>query len=105
VPVNLSRFSFLKPDLAKIDRQWLNDPVVLPHLVAICTELNVEIVAEGIETREQLCLLHELGIKQFQGYLFDKPLRAVDFVSRWGQTSMESLGQSSMLSNTLRLAG
>lgn len=104
-PVNLSRFSSLKPDLAKIDRQWLNDPVVLPHLVAICTELNVEIVAEGIETREQLCLLHELGIKQFQGYLFDKPLRAVDFVSRWGQTSMESLGQSSMLSNTLRLAG
>lgn len=104
-PVNLGRFSTLKPDLAKIDRQWLSDPVVLPHLVSICKELKVDIVAEGIETREQLCLLHELGIQQFQGYLFDKPLRAVDFVSRWGQTSMESLGKSSILVNTLRLAG
>jgi len=104
-PVNLGRFSTFKPDLAKINRQWLSDPVVLPHLVAICEELNVDIVAEGIETREQLCLLHELGIKQFQGHLFDKPLRAVDFVSRWGQTSMESLGQAGVLANTLRLAG
>ena len=104
-PVNLGRFTTIKPNLAKIDRQWLNDPVVLPHLVAICNELDVRIVAEGIESREQLCLLHELGIKHFQGYLFDKPLRAVDFVSRWGQSPVEPLGQTSTLSNTLRLAG
>ena len=62
--------------MVKIDRQWLSDPVVLPHLIAICEELNVDIVAEGIETRSQAELLRSLGCELAQGFLFSRPIEA-----------------------------
>ena len=40
--------------------------------------LGMRTVAEGVETPEQLRFLKEHGCYEFQGYLFSKPMRAVD---------------------------
>jgi diguanylate cyclase (GGDEF)-like protein len=104
-PTSLGITSHLQPDIAKIHRRWLADTVVAPHLVAICEDLNLDMIVEGIETREQMAHLHELGIKRFQGHLFDRPLRPVDFISRWGESSLEGLGDHLNRNVALRLAG
>jgi len=84
---NLDRLVGLAPDVAKIDRQWVNDDVVLPRLVDICRQLGMEVVAEGVETREQLERLGALDVDRFQGFLFGRPTRGVAFVGAWGRTA------------------
>jgi len=42
-------------------------------------QLRQEIVAEGVETAEQMSFLRELGCDQLQGYLFSQPVPAQDF--------------------------
>lgn len=84
---SLGSASRMQPEIVKVERRWLSDPIVAPHMVAICRELGLELIVEGIETREQMHALHKLGVRQFQGYLFDSPQRPVDFISRWGDSS------------------
>ena len=43
-------------------------------IVDLGTTLNMAVMAEGVETREQLQILEAMGCKQFQGYLFGKPM-------------------------------
>ncbi len=42
-------------------------------------ELGLMTLAEGVETREQLRMLQNLGCDQFQGYLLGRPMPADDF--------------------------
>lgn len=102
---SLGRSSRLQPDIVKIDRRWLGDAIVAPHMVSICQELGLELIVEGIETREQMAELHELGVSRFQGYLFDSPQRPVDFISRWGESTLEGLGVRLNRNVALRLVG
>ncbi len=39
----------------------------------MCRELSMEVIAEGIETYEELGTLRELGVELFQGYYFARP--------------------------------
>jgi EAL domain-containing protein (putative c-di-GMP-specific phosphodiesterase class I) len=48
--------------------------------VTMARQLRQEIVAEGVETPEQMAFLRDLGCDQLQGYLFSPPARAHDFV-------------------------
>jgi len=41
------------------------------------------VVAEGVETADQLALLEQLGCNEGQGYLFSKPVAAAEFASRF----------------------
>ncbi len=104
-PMNLGHTASLQPDIAKIDRRLLGDSVVAPHMVTICQELRLGIIVEGVETRQQMAILHNLGVSYFQGYLFDTPQRAVDFISRWGTSSSPSVGDRLHRDVSLRLAG
>lgn len=47
-------------------------------LLALCQDLNISIIAEGIETSIQASLLTNLGIEQGQGFLFHRPMSAKD---------------------------
>ena len=87
---NIDRLVALTPDIAKLDRQWLDDPVVLPRLIDLCRELGMQLIAEGVETHAQLARLQALSVTRFQGYLFDRPRPAVQFVERWGKLSGSS---------------
>jgi diguanylate cyclase (GGDEF)-like protein len=75
----LRRFPF---DLLKIDRSFV-DQIALPTNAAIVTAvigiaeaLDLEIVAEGVETKSQLETVTALGCHHAQGYLFSRPVPA-----------------------------
>ncbi len=53
-----------------------NDAVICSAMVALAHTLGLKVVAEGVETREQLGYLHGLGCDAFQGYLLERPLSA-----------------------------
>ncbi|WP_415902113.1 EAL domain-containing protein [Neptuniibacter sp. QD29_5] len=64
----------------KIDRSFISDILVdardrsiVKGLIVMAHELGLAVVAEGIETREQLQLLEEMGCGLGQGYLYSKP--------------------------------
>lgn len=68
-------------DILKIDRSFIgevaNDPeykVIVSGIVGIARGLNLEVVAEGIETAEQYELLQSVGCDMGQGYFFSRPL-------------------------------
>ena len=74
----LTRFPL---DSLKVDRAFVTNlpddrdaVVVVRAIVGMAKELNLNIVAEGIETERQMEFLHGLGCHTGQGYLFSKPI-------------------------------
>jgi diguanylate cyclase (GGDEF)-like protein/PAS domain S-box-containing protein len=72
----------------KIDRSFViglpyeeNDCAIARAIVTMAQQLRQEIVAEGVETAEQMAFLRELGCDQLQGYLFSQPVPAADFAA------------------------
>ncbi|HYD81674.1 MAG TPA: EAL domain-containing protein [Paucimonas sp.] len=70
----------------KIDRAFViglpkeeNDCAIAQAIVTMGQQLRQEIVAEGVETAEQMAFLRELGCDQLQGYLFSPPVPAAEF--------------------------
>ncbi len=67
----------------KIDRSFVsqmspgnNNHQFVTTIIALSKQLNLEVVAEGVETHQQLLRLQELDCELGQGYLFSKPLPA-----------------------------
>jgi EAL domain-containing protein (putative c-di-GMP-specific phosphodiesterase class I) len=48
-------------------------------IIALAQTLNLDFLAEGVETHAHLITLRALGCNRFQGYLFAKPMAAEDF--------------------------
>jgi len=70
-------------DVLKIDRSFIkdvmtdsDDAVITKAIIAMAHSLNLEVVAEGIETEEQLSFLRENECDAFQGYYFSRPVSA-----------------------------
>lgn len=70
-------------DKLKIDRGFVrdipsdgNDMEIAATIIAMGLNLNLKVIAEGVETREQLSFLKDRGCTLFQGYLFSKPMPA-----------------------------
>ncbi|MES9938828.1 MAG: EAL domain-containing protein, partial [Sedimenticola sp.] len=70
-------------DEIKIDRTFIRDISTDPEdaglvetIIALAEKLDLEVVAEGVETDEQFRLLHEQGCSYFQGYYFHRPQTA-----------------------------
>jgi EAL domain-containing protein (putative c-di-GMP-specific phosphodiesterase class I)/GGDEF domain-containing protein len=71
----------------KIDREFVtklnerrDSQAICTALVELARGLDITVVAEGVETREELDALRKLGCSTFQGFFFAKPLAADDFV-------------------------
>lgn len=72
-------------DRLKIDKIFIdtiavepNDRAIINAIIAMAHTLSLEVVAEGVETEEQLKLLRSLLCNEMQGYLFSEPLPAED---------------------------
>ena len=72
----------------KIDRSFIrdldtdkDDRSIVSTIIAMARNLNVEVIAEGVETESQKQFLIERGCSRFQGYLFGKPVPAEQFVT------------------------
>ena len=74
----------------KIDRSFVQEApdskrnrILLKSIFDIARMLEFSVVAEGIETKEQLMLLQSFGCTIFQGYYFGRPVPFAEFQSRW----------------------
>jgi diguanylate cyclase (GGDEF)-like protein/PAS domain S-box-containing protein len=67
-------------DTVKIDQCFINSYILenksplTKYIINLAHELNMNVVAEGVETEKQLTILREQGCDQIQGYLFSKPV-------------------------------
>ena len=83
----LETLIMLEPDIVKIDRSYVDGAAGDPHkgrllsrLVQVSQTLGAEIVAEGIESREDLELCREYGVEYGQGWLWGKA--GVDYIQQ-----------------------
>ncbi|UTH30444.1 putative bifunctional diguanylate cyclase/phosphodiesterase [Ectopseudomonas hydrolytica] len=77
-------------DTLKIDRSFIQDLAnsnqdreIVHAIIAMAHALHLKVVAEGVETGEQLAFLQDRSCDQVQGYLFSKPLPLEEIVSRF----------------------
>ncbi len=88
---NLERMVDLSADIAKLDRRWIPDLAtaetskleILHGLVVQCRSLGLDVIAEGVETEEQVDMLRDLGVDVFQGYFFGRPVSSEKFRRLW----------------------
>ena len=83
---SLTHLKALKIDTIKIDRSFIRnitnskqDETICSCVIQLAHGLNINVVAEGVETREQFEWLHDNKCNEIQGYLFSKPVRATEF--------------------------
>jgi EAL domain-containing protein (putative c-di-GMP-specific phosphodiesterase class I) len=83
---SLSILNKLDIDYLKIDKSFVdnlasnaNDLVLCEAIIVMAHKLGLKVIAEGIETQQQLDLLIAANCDYGQGYLFSKPLPAIEF--------------------------
>lgn len=83
---SLSYLRHMPLEQLKIDKSFItevpsneNDVSIVEAIIALGRRLGMEVIAEGVETVQQLKFLAGAGCNAYQGYLFSKPLNAQDF--------------------------
>ncbi len=78
---SLSYLKYFPIDSLKIDRSFIKDIPLAPKdtaitktIIALGRRLNLKVIAEGVETKEQLAFLCSRRCNEVQGYLISKPL-------------------------------
>ena len=90
-------------DVLKVDRSFvqrlriaaLKDQSLVETIIGLAHQLNLAVVAEGVETQEQLDKLTAWGCEYVQGYLFAKPMQFTDLMVFLMQSELVNQGQSS----------
>ena len=83
---SLSYLKRLPIDRLKIDKSFVqgvpednDDAAIASTISAMGRSLRLEVIAEGVETLEQLRFMHEHGCNEFQGYFLSRPMAVDDF--------------------------
>ena len=87
-----SSFNFLRQlpvQELKIDRSFINHPlldqkdrVIIGSIIDMARNLNIDVISEGVETKEQADFLINLGCRRAQGFLYDRPMPREKFEER-----------------------
>lgn len=80
---SLAHLKVLPVDAVKIDRQFVRDLgtdkqdcAIVDAVIRLAAAFQLQVVAEGVETREARDVLHSMGCTRAQGYLYSKPVPA-----------------------------
>lgn len=83
---SLNMLKNVEADIVKLDRLFFTKgkniektQSIIKNAINLCDEIGLEVVAEGVETKEQLELLQTTKCKIVQGYYFFKPLEVIGF--------------------------
>ena len=97
-----SSLSYLKRfpiNALKVDRSFIHDlpddeggESLIAAIVAMADSLGLEVVAEGVENDAQRECIKRIGCDYMQGYLFGKPMPAVDVLARYGSETKSCVG-------------
>ena len=93
-PASVMVLSRCNTQIIKIDKSVLLDhgedgamPRWAEALAVLLKTTDLEVIAEGVETAEQLAMLRAAGVRRVQGHYFSPPLRAGAFLQYYGQHS------------------
>ena len=95
---SLNMLSRMKLDILKLDMKFIQNEIAKPErqsilndIISMAHRIELSVVAEGIETREQMKRLKSVGCDYAQGYFFAKPMPAAEFEKLWKEQSSSSL--------------
>lgn len=102
---SLSYLKHLPLDTLKIDRSFINnvdtnsaDTAIVSAILAMARSLGLKVVAEGVETKQQLAVLDKQGCQMAQGYYFSRPVPAEQCVAL-----LRELAKRPSFTDTLRM--
>jgi diguanylate cyclase (GGDEF)-like protein/PAS domain S-box-containing protein len=82
---SLNYLKFINLDRLKIDKSFIqnisverSDEVIIQAIINMAQSLNLEVMAEGVETQKQLNFVKEKNCQSVQGFYFGKPMAATD---------------------------
>lgn len=91
---NLSILSDIHVDVLKLDKSLVNsmienekNRIILENIIHMCSQLEIEVIAEGVETKAQEEILGQLGCHLIQGYLYSKPIPQHEFETQFIDSS------------------
>lgn len=77
-------------DVMKIDMAFLEETrdmyranLILESIISLATRLEIPVITEGVETKEQIHMLSEMGCEMFQGYYFARAIPVAEFEERF----------------------
>lgn len=95
---SLSYLQSFKVDALKIDKSFVDtigheaaSSTVAPHIIAMARSLGLQVVAEGIEDRAQADFLREQGVDYGQGWLFGRPVPAVELAQQLARNTPQAV--------------
>lgn len=87
---NMALFINAQLDTLKLDRSMMQDlqnnrrsQMLISSLVQICHNLQMQLIVEGVETKEQFDILKQLDCDGLQGYLIDRPIPVSMFEQKY----------------------
>lgn len=104
---SLNMLKNIPVDIVKLDREFLNETTnnskgraIIRNMIALAGDLNIRVIAEGVESVEQAAFLLEMGCELAQGYYYSKPLSTDDFEER-AYTDGDPVELNSMIQDVL----
>ena len=87
---SLNMLSRMTLDVLKLDMKFIQNEIdkptdhrIISDIVTMAHKMRLHVIAEGVETREQMKYLQNAGCDYAQGYFFAKPMPAADFDELW----------------------
>ena len=94
---SLAYLKRLPVDILKIDRSFIldidkdeDDAVIVDAIIAMARHMQIDIVAEGVETKQALDFLLSRGCRKFQGYIFGRPMPFNKLLSQFSEIKKSS---------------